>query len=675
MPAERLRDATSPYLQQHADNPVDWWPWCDEALAVARRDNRPILLSIGYSACHWCHVMAHESFEDPETATLMNELFVNIKVDREERPDLDHIYQTAHQLLARRAGGWPLTVFLSPEDQTPFFAGTYFPPQPRHGLPSFRDLLKHIAQAYAEQGAAIAEQNQAVREALAKIDDTPPSDDEPDPGVLDATVNELAGQFDAAHGGFGGAPKFPHPTTLRFLLRHGHRRGDRQAVHMASHTLDKMANGGIHDHLAGGFYRYSVDAQWMIPHFEKMLYDNGQLLALYAEAWQASGQRPLYRHACERIADWLMNEMQLPDGGYCASLDADSEGIEGRYYVWTPDEVGALLEADENRVFSARFGLDRAANLDGQWHLHTFQDTAQIAEAEQLSPREVRRLLLSARNKLLTARRKRVPPGRDEKVLTSWNALMIKGMARAGRLLQRADWLTSARRAMGYLLDTHLDGERVLATSRDGTARLNGYLDDYAYLIDALLELLQAQWDDAYIAQATRLANYMIAHFEDREHGGFFFTADNHETLVHRPKPLGDDAMPSGNGVAVEALQVLATLTGDAGLHAAAERALRAAWPAIERAAYAHVGLLDGLQHSVEPPELLVVRGPAGQLADWRSHLESDYRPGRSAFLIPDDASGLPPAIAAKTAPPGTIAAYRCRGNQCEAPFSDPAQA
>jgi len=674
MPADRLRDATSPYLQQHADNPVDWWPWCDEALAVARRDNKPILLSIGYSACHWCHVMAHESFADPDTAALMNELFVNIKVDREERPDLDRIYQTAHQLLARRAGGWPLTVFLSPADQAPFFAGTYFPPQPRHGLPSFKDLMKQIAHAFAEQGPAIEEQNQALREALATIDSSPASENEPDRAILDATVQELAGQFDATHGGFGGAPKFPHPATLRFLLRHGHRRQDPQAIHMACHTLDKMANGGIHDHLAGGFYRYSVDAQWTIPHFEKMLYDNGQLLALYAEAWHASGQRPLYRHACERIADWLMSEMQLPEGGYCASLDADSEGVEGRYYVWTPDEVGALLEGDENRVFSARFGLDLAPNFEGHWHLHTCQDTAQIAESEHLPPREVRRLLLSARNKLLAARRQRIAPGRDDKILTSWNALMIRGMARAARLLGREDWLASARHAMDYLLDTHLDGERLLATSRDGRARLNGYLDDYATLIDALLELLQADWHGVYLTQAVRLARYMIAHFEDREHGGFFFTADNHEALVHRPKPLGDDAMPSGNGVAVEVLQVLATLTGDSAFQTAADRALRSAWPAIERAAYAHVGLLEGLQHAIEPAELLVVRGPTEPLADWRRHLQSAYQPGRTAFLIPQDAPGLPPAIAGKTATPGTVAAYRCRGTRCEPPFSDPAQ-
>jgi len=669
MTSKRLQDATSPYLQQHADNPVDWWPWCDEALQLARSEDRPILLSIGYSACHWCHVMAHESFEDPTTAELMNTLFVNIKVDREERPDLDRVYQTAHQLLTRRPGGWPLTVFLTPHDHSPFFAGTYFPPQPRHGLPAFPELLRQIENAYRQQGEAIKNQNASLRDALQQLE-SHTAGGEPDNAPLLAASRELAGQFDAKYGGFGGAPKFPHPVTLRYLLREGQRRQDETARHMALHTLEQMAKGGINDHLGGGFCRYSVDGQWMIPHFEKMLYDNGQLLSLYAEAWAAGGHRPLFKHVCERTAEWLMREMQSPLGGYYASLDADSEGEEGRFYVWTPAEVVALLDPDEYQVFAPRFGLDRAANFEGNWHLHGFKETAELQTTTGLEAREIRRLLLSARNKLLAERDKRIRPGRDEKILTSWNALMIRGMATAGRLLGHAGWLDSAERALDYLIDCHWRDGRLLATSRDGAAQLNAYLDDYAYLIDAILELLQARWHSRYLEFASHLAEYLLEHFEDPEHGGFFFTADDHETLVYRPKPLGDDALPSGNGVAIEALQKLAQLSGQPQLQAAADRALRFAWPAIERAPYAHVGLLEGLHNHLEPPEQVVIRGISPELEDWRQVATSDYTAGKTVFAVPLGEQQLPRGLAAKSGHDGQTLAYHCRGTQCDPPIS-----
>ena len=667
MSSRRLQDATSPYLQQHADNPVDWWPWCEEALELARRENRPILLSIGYSACHWCHVMAHESFEDPETAEVMNRLYVNIKVDREERPDLDRIYQTAHQLLSRRPGGWPLTVFLTPDDRTPFFAGTYFPPQPRHGLPAFRELLREVENAYREQGEAIGEQNASLHQALRQLE-AHRAEGEPDSSPLREAVTQLTEQFDAQFGGFGGAPKFPHPGTLRFLLRTGARQGDEAAANMALHTLEQMAKGGINDHLGGGFCRYSVDEKWMVPHFEKMLYDNGQLLAVFAEAWAAGGQRPLFRHVCEQTAGWLMREMQSPQGGYYASLDADSEGEEGRFYAWTPAQVVALLEPGEYRVFAARFGLDRAANFEGHWHLHTFRDTAELQKSTGLEAREIRRLLASARNKLLAERERRVRPGSDDKILTSWNALMIKGMAVAGRIFAREDWLDSAERALDYLIEHHWVDGRLLATSRDGEARLNAYLDVHAYLIDAILELLQARWNSAYLVLARALADRLLVHFEDRDHGGFFFTSDDHEQLVYRPKPLGDDAMPSGNGVAIEALQILAQLTVDTRLQLAADRALQLAWSAIRRAPYAHVGLLEGLQHYLDPPEQLIVRGTAPGLTAWRQEADAEYLPGRTRFAIPLDADLLPPGLADKAGREGRILAYHCRGSHCEPP-------
>ena len=672
MSQRRLHNSTSPYLQQHADNPVDWWPWCPEALALAKSENKPILLSIGYSACHWCHVMAHESFEDPETAEVMNALYVNIKVDREERPDLDKIYQTAHQLLARRAGGWPLTVFLTPDDQTPFFAGTYFPPQPRHGLPSFRDLLGQVEKAFREQREAIDEQNGALIDALSRLDATPPAQGSPDKTPITEAVAQLAGQFDNEHGGFGDAPKFPHPTTLRFLLRHGLRGNDAESRRMALHTLEKMASGGINDHLGGGFCRYSVDALWMIPHFEKMLYDNGQLLGLFTEAWASCGQRPLFKHVCERTAEWLMREMQSPTGGYFASLDADSEGEEGLFYVWDRDQVAELLDTDEYRVFAARFGLDRPSNFEGRWHLHTYSDTDKITAKTGLDAKAVRHLLSSARHKLFETRETRVRPGRDEKILTSWNALMIKGMATAGRVFERDDWLSSAEQALRYLLEYHIEDDRLLASSRDGHAHLNAYLDDYAYLIDAIVELLQARWSSDYLEAAQRLATRLIEQFEDSATGGFFFTSNDHETLVHRPKPIGDDAVPSGNGMAIEALQALSTLTGDPTFQAAAERALNAAWPALERTPYAHVGLLEGLHGLLDPPELLIMRGNPADASAWQEMRRRRYVAGRRAFLIPLDAPGLPETLAAKRGEPGAIVAYRCRGTLCESPVRTP---
>lgn len=662
-----LAGATSPYLLQHADNPVDWWPWCDEALQMAHTQGRPILLSIGYSACHWCHVMAHESFEDPATAAVMNELFINIKVDREERPDLDHLYQTAHQLLARRGGGWPLTVFLMPDDHSPFFAGTYFPPSPRHGLPAFKELLHSIHSAFHDQREAINEQNGALRRALAQMErhDTAAT---LDAGPLAAGGAELAQRYDRVHAGFGPAPKFPHPTSLDFLLRLGTTKTDSQAREMALTTLTNMANGGIQDLLGGGFCRYSTDSQWMIPHFEKMLYDNGQLLSLYADAWLADARRPLFRHVCERIAEWGMREMQAPDGAYYASLDADSEGEEGRFYVWQPDEVRQLLDPAEYPVFARRYGLDRAPNFDGRWHLHTWVDTDRLAAEHQLTPREVRRLLRRARDKLLAARSTRVRPGTDDKILTSWNALMIKGMAHAGRVLERSDWLSSARDALCWLQTHHWRDGRLLATSRAGDARLPAYLDDHAYLIDAILEVLQEHWDSELLVFACALADILLEHFEDTANGGLFFTADDHERLLQRMKPFADDAMPAGNGIAALALQRLAMLTGEQRYADCGERILRAAWGAIAKMPSAHSALLCALLEYTAASETIIVRGPRDQLADWLAIIKADYRPLRSVYAIPHEANDLPAGLASKSSLPGTTIAYRCIGQQCSAP-------
>ncbi|HVW71402.1 MAG TPA: thioredoxin domain-containing protein, partial [Steroidobacteraceae bacterium] len=430
-PANRLSHETSPYLRQHAHNPVDWYPWGPAALAKARAEHKPILLSVGYSACHWCHVMAHESFEDPATAQVMNDLFVNIKVDREERPDIDRIYQIAQQMLTQRGGGWPLTMFLTHDDQQPFFGGTYFPHEARYGLPSFRDLLLRVSEYYRDHEKELRSQNAALMAAFAELNPpVAPADTEFTDAPLKASRALLAKTFDPRSGGFGGAPKFPHPRTLERLLRDWHSTAnqlepDLHALYMATLTLRRMGDGGINDQLGGGFARYSVDEYWMIPHFEKMLYDNGALLAVYADAAAASGDA-FYARIASETAAWTMREMQSPEGGYYSSYDADSEGHEGKFYVWDREEVRGALTADEYGAFAPRFGLDRAPNFEGRWHLHVFTSVEDLAAVLDRRQEDVEALLESARRKLLAIRNERVWPGRDDKILTSWNALMIR---------------------------------------------------------------------------------------------------------------------------------------------------------------------------------------------------------------------------------------------------------
>jgi hypothetical protein len=674
-PANRLADATSPYLQQHARNPVDWWPWCEEALALARREDRPILLSIGYSACHWCHVMAHESFEDEATAALMNRLFVNIKVDREERPDLDRIYQTAHQLLAQRPGGWPLTVFLTPDDHTPFFAGTYFPPSPRHGLPSFAQLLHHVDGAWREQRDAIAEQNAALHAALRDLEPSGEGADRIDGTPLEMARQQLARSFDAVHGGFGRAPKFPHPTQIGRLLRHWAATAvagqpDHRALDMATLTLERMATGGLFDQLGGGFCRYSVDDEWGIPHFEKMLYDNGPLLGLYADAWRITGS-PLFARVCEATAGWVMREMQSPGGGYFSSLDADSEGEEGRFYVWSREEVAALLDAPTYRAFAQRYGLDGPANFEGRWHLHVRADIATIAADTDTDPADVDARLAVARDLLFRARAARVPPGRDDKILTSWNALMIEGMARAGQVFGRPDWIASAERALDFVRRELWRDGRLLASWKDGRANLPAYLDDHAFLISALLALLQARWREDDLDLAVALADVLLARFADPANGGFYFTADDHEHLIQRPKPYGDESLPAGNGVAALALGRLGHLLAEPRYLEAAERALLGAWAQIVRLPYAHATLLDAIDEHLEPPEIVVLRGDGGDLRDWLARATGPYAPRRLSLAIPVDAAGVPAGLAARRAPPDGCLAYVCRGTRCEAPITE----
>ena len=540
----RLAQESSPYLLQHADNPVDWWPWGPQALQKAKQENKLILLSVGYSACHWCHVMAHESFEDPDTAAVMNQHYINIKVDREERPDLDKIYQTAHQLLNQRAGGWPLTMILSPDQHIPIFAGTYFPVTEKHGLPAFKDLLKHIDEFYQAHPDDIQQQNQSLMDALDAISQPNSEPGTPSSLPLDQARQQLAQQFDNTHAGFGKAPKFPHPSNLAFLLRYwltsnANQNPDQQSLHMLRMSLHAMASGGIYDQLGGGFFRYAVDDYWMIPHFEKMLYDNGPLVSLYAQAYKTIGDSVFARIA-QDTCQWVIDEMQSPQGGYYSTLDADAEGHEGKFYVWNKAEVQSLLDEPSFALFSKLFGFDRAANFEGQWHLHLYESLDTVATELGIDMDTAASQLQQAQQQLLAKRAQRIRPSRDEKILTSWNGLMIKGMAQAGHLLSQPQFIASAQQAVDFIQQHMVEDNRLFATYKDSQARLMAYLDDYAFLLDAALHLLQAAWQERHLQFAIALADTLLTHFEDTEQGGFYFTAHDHEQLIQRAVLLGN---------------------------------------------------------------------------------------------------------------------------------------
>jgi uncharacterized protein YyaL (SSP411 family) len=671
----RLAHETSPYLLQHAHNPVEWHPWNEEALEQARREKKPILLSIGYSACHWCHVMAHESFEDEATAQIMNRYFFNIKVDREERPDLDKIYQAAYQLLNQRGGGWPLTMFLTPEDQVPFLGGTYFPQEPRYGMPSFKELLNRIVDYYRKHETEVRQQNGVLIDALkAGSSRQAKTGYAVNPTPLQEVRDYLVQSFDTKYGGFGQAPKFPHPTSIERLLRHwfttlSSKEPDQQAQTAALFSLSKMASGGLFDHLGGGFCRYSVDDQWTIPHFEKMLYDNGPLVALYSQAWQVTGDS-FFKQTAEETGEWVIREMQSSEGGYYSTLDADSEGEEGKFYLWKPEEAKTLLTDDEYAVFALRFGLDKAPNFEGRWHLNYCQDIDEIAGQAHLNPETVQGLLGSARQKLFETRQKRIWPARDEKILGAWNGLMIKGMATAGRHLGRADFLNSAERALDFVR-THLwqDG-RLLATYKDGKAHLPAYLDDYAFLMDGILELLQVRWRDSDLDFALALAEVLLTHFQDHRKGGFYFTADDHERLIQRPKPIHDDALPAGNGIAAQVLIKLGHLLGSMTYLVAGERTLKWAWPSIEQLPSACTGLLLALEEYFFPSQIIILRGTEEAIAPWRERCIRPYAPRRLTVTIPSSAGPLPGVLAKREAN-SEPTAYICSGSQCSPPITN----
>ena len=666
-----LGGESSPYLRQHADNPVNWQPWSQQALDIAREQNKPILLSIGYSACHWCHVMAHESFEDETTAALMNRHFINIKVDREERPDIDRIYQTAHQLIARRPGGWPLTMFLSPDDCLPFFGGTYFPDKPRHGMIAFGDLLERIAAIFAQEPDRIKQQGQAIQQALTDIEIRENQNQRgADIDALDTFDSQLLKAHDDEFGGFGQAPKFPQPAILlQALGRAFHQTPDGPVYRAIDFSLQQIALGGIQDHLGGGFYRYSVDDKWMIPHFEKMLYDNGQLLVVFAQAFRLTG-KALFGDAVDGIVSWLEREMRTASGAFYAALDADSEGIEGKFYLWTPAEVEAIVGSDAYPAFACRYGLDQAPNFEGEWHLHSYYDTRQVIEKFNLGEQEYASVQAGIRQQLLAVRATRIRPGLDDKVLTSWNALVIRGLATAARVFVRQDYFDIARRCLCAIKNECWRDERLLASSATTDKQLPAYLDDYAHLLQAILDCLQYEWSDTDLAFAVKLADQLLDYFADNAHGGFFFTATDHEKLIQRPKSWQDEAMPSGNAVAALSLHRLGLLTGRRVYTQSAERALQSVADNINQTPFHAASFVALLEAVNMPPCQVILRGEPAILTRWRAQILPRLKPDQAAYFIPYDASDLPEELAQRSSDK-PICAWICEGFSCRPPVYD----
>jgi hypothetical protein len=673
--ANRLAHETSPYLLQHAENPVDWYPWGEEALARAGREDKPIFLSIGYAACHWCHVMAHESFENEAVAALLNRTFVSIKVDREERPDLDDIYMAATMALSG-GGGWPMSVFLAP-DRRPFFAGTYFPPADGHGRPGFSSLLKRIADLWQNQrddllarANALASEVRAGYEIAAAV---PVSSAE-----ISAAVRALAAAFDPEWGGFGLAPKFPPAASISLLLRYHAKTGDAQALAMATGTLNGMKNGGIYDHLAGGFARYSTDERWLLPHFEKMLYDNAGLARVYLEAYQATHD-PEYRRVGRETLDYVVREMQGGEGGYCSATDADSEGEEGKFFVWTLDEIQALLAPASARAFALFYDVTLKGNWEGRNVLHRPRTIGATAAELGSTSDDLQTLLEDARERLYRARLARVPPLLDDKVITAWNGLMIGAMAEGFRVLRDPRYLQSAERAARFVLSVlrRPDGG-LFRTTRAGRAHLPGCLDDYAYLADALITLFEAGGSAEFLAEALRLAERTMRDFGDSD-GAFFSTARDHEALFARPREGYDGALPSANAVLARALARLARHYGRDDLTQRARAAIAAYGALIERAPRVFATSLDVLDFLESAPiELAVVgrRGAPDQEA-LESAIAGRYLPNRIvAHFDPDRPEAVDlPLLRGKTLVRGQAALYICRNYACAAPVTDPSAA
>ena len=667
-----LINETSPYLLQHAHNPVDWYPWGDEAFEIARRENKPVLLSIGYSACHWCHVMAHESFEDERIAKLMNENFVNIKVDREERPDLDQIYMNAVQMMTHH-GGWPMTVFLTP-DAVPFYGGTYFPPQDRYNMPGFPRVLIGVAEAFRDKPEEIRENSVSLINELRRLGESGGSDQPIETELLDAAYVGTVRSYDSINGGFGGAPKFPPAMTLEFLLRTHVRTGNREALEMVKYTCDKMANGGMYDQLAGGFHRYSTDARWLVPHFEKMLYDNALLSRLYLHYFQVSGEQQA-RETIEGILDYVLREMTHPEGGFFSTQDADSEGHEGKFFVWDIKEIQQTLGEKDAAIFSSYYNVTEAGNFEGKNIPNVTRSKEDVAKSVGISKAELETSLQESRRKLFELRETRIKPDRDEKILTAWNGLMLASFAEAGVILNRPDYTEAARRNAEFVLSNLRENGRLLRTWKDGRAKFNAYLEDYAFLSEGLLTLFETTGELRWLKESLALTDLMIEEFWDEESGGFFFTGKSHESLIVRAKDYFDNATPSGNSVAAMVLLRLAALTGQENYANLATAVLREIGDQTRRYPSGFGYALSAADFLLATPkEVAIVGKDQADIAPFLAETWRRYLPNKvvaPAFGDYSEAADLTPLLANRSVVKGLATAYVCEHFTCQEPVTE----
>jgi uncharacterized protein YyaL (SSP411 family) len=673
--ANRLQHETSPYLLQHAENPVEWYAWGEEALQAAHDLDRPILLSIGYSACHWCHVMAHESFENPEIAAFMNQNFINIKVDREERPDIDDIYMQATLIFNRGQGGWPMTVFLTP-DGHPFHAGTYYPPEPRYGMPSFRQVMGAVLDAFRNKRRQVEETGRTMAADLSRsmLEGAAMEPDFLSEQLLeDAALNQIQ-RADPVNGGLTrGKPKFPNPVNLEYLLRHHQATGDDQALQVVLLTLRKMAQGGLYDQLGGGFHRYSVDEIWLVPHFEKMLYDNALLARVYLHAWQISGEAFL-RDVVEDTLDWVLREMTAPGGGFYSSQDADSDGVEGKYYVWSADELRTALGGVVENIDAlfAYWGVTPDGNFEGKNILHVADMLERVAVRHGLSVEQMRDDVSAAKTVLYTLRKERTAPGRDDKILTAWNGMMLAAFAEAGRVLDRDEYREVAHANANFLLGEMVgpDG-RLRRTHRDGLSRLNAYLEDYAQVIEGLLELYQATFDMRWFSEAQRLADVVMDNFR-ADDGGFYDTSDNHEDLIVRPRSVQDNVIPSGSGLLAHNLLRLTGYTGETRYEDAALAVYRSLGGALSEYPSAFGQMLIGLDLWLRRPvEIALIGDPTdAAMGAMLRTIRGKYRPRALVALSSRDAgsAAVPALLRMRTLRDGQPAAYICENFVCNAP-------
>ena len=671
----RLIHETSPYLLQHAHNPVDWYPWGDEAFAKAKEENKPVLLSVGYSACHWCHVMERESFENEQIATVMNNLFVNIKVDREERPDVDEVYMIAVQMLTGR-GGWPMTMFLTPERQ-PFYGGTYFPPEDRHGMPGFPRVLQGVAQAYRDKPQDVQKSVDQILSALNRMSHSEDHKHALEPEFIGKAADQIASAYDPQNGGLGRAPKFPNPGAYELFLRHYHQEKTQRFLDMVTHTITKMAEGGIYDHLGGGFHRYSVDEKWLVPHFEKMLYDNAQLVRILAQLFRATGNE-FFKRVMEDTLDYLLREMLHSEGGFYSTQDADSEGEEGKFFVWSAAEIDHVLGEEDGAIFARIYDVTEMGNFEGKNILHPVLTLDQAARLFKKTPDQIETLVRNAKQKLFEAREKREKPFRDEKIITSWNGLMLSGLAEALKISSKPNVLFAANRTIDLVFTKLFHDGLLLHTYKDGKAKQLGFLDDYAFLALGLLDFYEAAFDRSALQRATELTEIMVREFWDSKGGGFFYTGNSHEQLISRAKPVFDASVPSGNAKAIELLLRMYHLTGREDFLSKAETVLRSYSDAMESQPFGFAHMLCALDFYLrKPKEVVLVGNPEeSKTAELLAAINSIYTPNMTLQLVAPEQplEAISPLLAGKTQIAGRARAYVCHDHTCSAPVTDTAE-